>query len=69
MQLFMSYSWPGNVRELEHVIEGSINMVEKGNVIDVYSGPQCLNRIQSMFHFRSFVHSKSDYVSRPTGHI
>lgn len=26
--LFTQYPWPGNVRELEHVIEGSLNLIE-----------------------------------------
>ncbi len=33
MELFHMYSWPGNVRELEHVIEGSMNIVGREEVI------------------------------------
>lgn len=29
-RLFYEYNWPGNVRELQHIIEASINMVDKG---------------------------------------
>lgn len=28
LSLFGQYPWPGNVRELEHVIEGSLNLIE-----------------------------------------
>jgi arginine utilization regulatory protein len=28
LQLFYYYDWPGNVRELEHIIEGSMNLME-----------------------------------------
>jgi arginine utilization regulatory protein len=28
------YEWPGNIRELEHVIEGAMNIIESGNVIE-----------------------------------
>jgi arginine utilization regulatory protein len=28
LELFIHYDWPGNVRELEHVIEGSLNIVD-----------------------------------------
>lgn len=28
MDIFMNYSWPGNVRELEHIIEGSMNIMD-----------------------------------------
>ena len=28
------YQWPGNIRELEHVIEGAMNIIESGNIIE-----------------------------------
>lgn len=31
--LFLEYNWKGNVRELEHVIEGALHMLHKGNTI------------------------------------
>ena len=30
--IFYSYSWPGNVRELQHVIESSMNMLNKDRI-------------------------------------
>jgi arginine utilization regulatory protein len=33
MGLFQAYDWPGNVRELEHVIEGAMNEIGRGDVI------------------------------------
>ncbi|HYK73845.1 MAG TPA: sigma 54-interacting transcriptional regulator, partial [Pseudoneobacillus sp.] len=32
-QMFYEYDWPGNVRELEHIIEGSMNLMEHEEVI------------------------------------
>ncbi|MCC5912445.1 MAG: sigma 54-interacting transcriptional regulator [Clostridiaceae bacterium] len=32
-KFFQTYGWPGNVRELEHVLEGSINLVREGELI------------------------------------
>ncbi|MDD1368437.1 sigma 54-interacting transcriptional regulator, partial [Bacillus sp. MHSD17] len=33
------YDWPGNVRELEHIIEGSMNLVEDENIITAFHLP------------------------------
>lgn len=33
LQMFMEYEWPGNVRELEHIIEGSMNLMEHEEII------------------------------------
>lgn len=33
-QQLKQYEWPGNIRELEHVIEGAMNIIEAGNVIE-----------------------------------
>ncbi|MBT4287775.1 MAG: sigma 54-interacting transcriptional regulator [Deltaproteobacteria bacterium] len=33
-QQLKEYDWPGNIRELEHVIEGAMNIIESGNVIE-----------------------------------
>ena len=35
MSLFRRYHWPGNVRELEHVIEGSMNLVDENEAIQI----------------------------------
>ena len=34
LSFFRNYSWPGNVRELEHVIEGSMNLVDESRIIE-----------------------------------
>lgn len=34
MDLFLQYDWPGNVRELEHIIEGSMNLINDDEEID-----------------------------------
>lgn len=39
LQMFAAYNWPGNVRELLHVIEGSLAVLDEGNVIDVNGLP------------------------------
>jgi arginine utilization regulatory protein len=33
LRLFMAYDWPGNVRELEHIIEGSMNVMDHEEVL------------------------------------
>lgn len=33
LDLFYSYDWPGNVRELEHIIEGSMNLMEYEEIL------------------------------------
>ncbi len=35
MACFKSYQWPGNVRELEHVIEGAMNMISTGRLLEI----------------------------------
>ncbi|WP_297893676.1 sigma 54-interacting transcriptional regulator [uncultured Desulfovibrio sp.] len=40
MRMFMEYHWPGNVRELEHVIEGSLAMMNEERSIDLNSLPK-----------------------------
>ena len=40
MCMFMEYHWPGNVRELEHVIEGSLAMMNEERSIDLNSLPK-----------------------------
>ncbi|MHB1394898.1 MAG: sigma-54 interaction domain-containing protein [Clostridia bacterium] len=32
MQVFEEYSWPGNVRELEHLVESTMNLIDKETV-------------------------------------
>jgi arginine utilization regulatory protein len=31
--MFLEYEWPGNVRELEHIIEGSMNLMEHEEIL------------------------------------
>lgn len=33
-QFFLEYDWPGNVRELQHMIEGSMNLMDDDKMID-----------------------------------
>ncbi|PFR23451.1 sigma-54-dependent Fis family transcriptional regulator [Bacillus cereus] len=37
--LFYNYDWPGNVRELEHMIEGSMNLIEDEDIITTFHMP------------------------------
>lgn len=46
-ELFQSYPWPGNVRELEHIIEGSMSLME-GNLIEVGDLPQTMIRFKEI---------------------
>ena len=36
---FYKYDWPGNVRELEHIIEGSMNLIEDEDIITAFHMP------------------------------
>ncbi|KEK22275.1 sigma-54 interaction domain-containing protein [Bacillus gaemokensis] len=36
---FYDYDWPGNVRELEHMIEGSMNLIENEEIITTFHMP------------------------------
>ncbi|MGH0513773.1 sigma-54 interaction domain-containing protein [Bacillus cereus] len=38
-EFFYVYDWPGNVRELEHIIEGSMNLIEDENIITAFHIP------------------------------
>ncbi|WP_212935089.1 sigma-54 interaction domain-containing protein [Bacillus hominis] len=38
-EFFYAYAWPGNVRELEHIIEGSMNLIEDENIITAFHIP------------------------------
>ncbi|MBT4288147.1 MAG: sigma 54-interacting transcriptional regulator [Deltaproteobacteria bacterium] len=40
LELFHKYHWPGNVRELEHVIEGTMNLVKTGEILEVRHLPK-----------------------------
>lgn len=47
LELFYSYEWPGNVRELEHIIEGSMNLMEQEETLDYPHLPiQFRNKLQ-----------------------
>jgi arginine utilization regulatory protein len=38
-EFFYTYDWPGNVRELEHIIEGSMNLIEDESIITAFHIP------------------------------
>ncbi|MFJ8456323.1 sigma-54 interaction domain-containing protein [Bacillus paramycoides] len=38
-EFFYAYDWPGNVRELEHIIEGSMNLIEDEHIITAFHIP------------------------------
>lgn len=38
-EFFYAYDWPGNVRELEHIIEGSMNLIDDENIITAFHIP------------------------------
>ena len=38
--IFRRYHWPGNVRELEHLIEGTMNVIEAADIIRVHHLPR-----------------------------
>ncbi|QXM06777.1 sigma-54 interaction domain-containing protein [Crassaminicella indica] len=44
LEVFENYDWPGNVRELEHVIEGTMNLMD-GNIITIDCLPMYFEKI------------------------
>lgn len=44
LEKMLSYDWPGNVRELEHMIQGAMNLVQEGTVLDGTYLPLYLRR-------------------------
>ncbi|UCD82127.1 MAG: sigma 54-interacting transcriptional regulator, partial [Desulfobacterales bacterium] len=40
IELFRRYQWPGNVRELEHVIEGTMNVIQSDDMIRMHHLPR-----------------------------
>jgi len=71
LDLFRRYHWPGNVRELKHVIEASMNMVDKGTTIRLAHLPSHIfsfakTDMQKSFEAKAFpaqVHAKVVFSS------
>jgi arginine utilization regulatory protein len=40
LDIFKRYQWPGNVRELEHLIEGTMNVIEAEDIIRMHDLPR-----------------------------
>ncbi|CAB1065878.1 Arginine utilization regulatory protein RocR [Olavius sp. associated proteobacterium Delta 1] len=40
IDIFRRYHWPGNVRELEHLIEGTMNVIEAEDIIRMHNLPR-----------------------------
>jgi arginine utilization regulatory protein len=40
IDVFRRYQWPGNVRELEHLIEGTMNVIEAEDIIQMHHLPR-----------------------------
>ncbi|PEW70591.1 sigma-54-dependent Fis family transcriptional regulator [Bacillus cereus] len=55
-EFLYAYDWPGNVRELEHIIEGSMNLVEEENIITAFHLPTHFReRIKKEFNMQPFL--------------
>lgn len=55
-EFLYAYDWPGNVRELEHIIEGSMNLVEDENIITAFHLPtRFRERIKKEFNMQPFL--------------
>ncbi|HDR7959691.1 sigma-54 interaction domain-containing protein [Bacillus wiedmannii] len=55
-EFLYAYDWPGNVRELEHIIEGSMNLVEDENIITVFHLPtRFREQIKKEFNMQPFL--------------
>ncbi|CAM4091323.1 sigma-54 interaction domain-containing protein [Bacillus albus] len=61
-EFLYAYDWPGNVRELEHIIEGSMNLVEDENIITAFHLPtRFRERIKKKFNLQpSLTHNDTD---------
>ncbi|MEF7638118.1 sigma-54 interaction domain-containing protein [Bacillus thuringiensis] len=52
-EFFYAYDWPGNVRELEHIIEGSMNLIEDETIITAFHLPtRFRERIKTEFNMQ-----------------
>ncbi|PED36665.1 sigma-54 interaction domain-containing protein [Bacillus cereus] len=52
-EFFYTYDWPGNVRELEHIIEGSMNLIEDETIITAFHMPtRFRERIKTEFNMQ-----------------
>ncbi|WP_264647758.1 sigma-54 interaction domain-containing protein [Bacillus thuringiensis] len=52
-EFFYAYDWPGNVRELEHIIEGSMNLIEDETIITAFHMPtRFRERIKTEFNMQ-----------------
>lgn len=52
-EFLYAYDWPGNVRELEHIIEGSMNLIEDENIITAFHMPtRFRERIKKEFNMQ-----------------
>ncbi|HFJ9279791.1 AAA family ATPase [Bacillus cereus] len=52
-EFFYAYNWPGNVRELEHIIEGSMNLIEDETIITAFHMPtRFRERIKTEFNMQ-----------------
>ncbi|WP_264448578.1 sigma-54 interaction domain-containing protein [Bacillus cereus] len=59
-EFFYAHDWPGNVRELEHIIEGSMNLIEDENVITAFHLPtRFRERIKKEFHIQPSLTSQT----------
>ncbi|MEK4576642.1 MULTISPECIES: sigma 54-interacting transcriptional regulator [Bacillus] len=56
---FYKYDWPGNVRELEHIIEGSMNLIEDEDIITAFHMPT---------HFRELAKKELNMQTPLTSH-
>ncbi|PEY59740.1 sigma-54-dependent Fis family transcriptional regulator [Bacillus cereus] len=55
-EFFYAYDWPGNVRELEHIIEGSMNLIEDETIITAFHMPtRFRERIKTEFNMQPFL--------------
>ncbi|MFJ1105930.1 sigma-54 interaction domain-containing protein [Bacillus sp. GX] len=61
-EFLYAYDWRGNVRELEHIIEGSMNLVEDENIITAFHLPtRFRERIKKKFNLQpSLTHNDTD---------
>ncbi len=68
-EFLYAYDWPGNVRELEHIIEGSMNLVEDENIITAFHLPtRFREQIKKEFNMQPSLTNNEDDAPKTLKH-
>lgn len=68
-EFFYAYDWPGNVRELEHIIEGSMNLIEDETIITAFHMPtRFRERIKTEFNMQHALTNHNTHAPKTLKH-